>query len=67
MAESERERSFLDHGRAAAILPPLAVLALSLPPEARGREKRAIGLFGAEDPGITLPAWRIPITRPSDS
>ena len=67
MAESERDRSFLDQWCAVAILPPVSADRLSLPPEARGREKRAIGLFGAEDPGITLPAWRIPITRPLDS
>ncbi len=64
MAENERDRSFLDQGREVAILPPASADRLSLPQEARVRGDRAIGLFGVEDPGITLPAWRNPMTRP---
>ena len=57
MAESERDRPFLDQGRTVAIRPPARVDRLSLPPRARERGKRAIGLFGVEGPAITVLAW----------
>ena len=64
MAESERERPFLDQGRAVAILPPLAALNLSLPPEARVRRNRVIGSFAVKAPAVTVPAWRALVVRP---
>ena len=64
MVESERGRSFLDQGRAIAILPPASADRLSLQPEARVRGKRAIELFGAEAPSITLPTWPTPSIQP---